>query len=81
MPYKNSVGYAYLRYIDRIKTTQSTGIVSFKIDKVKIASENDIFAGGLGYRDRFRTGAFYIEYQYLDTKIGINTTFCNGDYT
>jgi hypothetical protein len=81
MPYKNSVGYAYVRYIDRIKTTQSTGIVSFKIDKVKIASENDIFAGGLGYRDRFRTGAFYIEYQYLDTKIGINTTFWTGDYT
>ena len=51
MPYRNSVGYAYIRYIDKNKTTQSTGILSLQFNKISIATENDVFAGGLGYRD------------------------------
>ncbi|MCO6501218.1 MAG: hypothetical protein J5I47_12695 [Vicingus serpentipes] len=81
MPYKNSVGYAYTHYIDGQKTSQGTGIIAFNIDRVTIASENDLFAGGDGYRDRYRTGALYVGYQHLDTKVGINMTLWTGDYT
>jgi len=81
MPYKNSVGYAYQRYFDGQKTSQATGIIAFTIDKISVVSENDVFAGGLGHRDRYRTGALYVGYQYRDTKLGINTTFWTGDYT
>jgi len=81
MPYKNSIGYAYTHYIDGQKTSQGTGTIAFNFNKVTIASENDLFAGGEGYRDRYRTGALYIGYQHQDTKLGVNLTLWTGDYT
>lgn len=81
MPYENSIGYAYMHYIDKQKTTQGTGLLAFNFNRVSIISENDLFAGGLGNRDRYRTGGVYVGYQYQDTKIGLNVTLWTGDYT
>lgn len=81
MRYRNSVGYSYLRYFDKNQTTQSTGILDVNFQQFKIATENDLFGAGKGWRDRFRTGAFLIEYQYLDTKFAINSTMWTGDFT
>lgn len=78
---KNSVGYSYIRYWDNNSTTQSTGILDLNFGPVKLATENDLFAAGKGWRDRYRTGAFLISYQYLDTRFAINSTFWTGDYT
>jgi len=78
---RNSFGYAYIRYWDKNQTSQSTGVLSVTVQHVKFVTENDLFAAGKGWRDRFRTGAFLIEYQYLNTKFAINSTFWTGDYT
>ncbi|MGB1040666.1 MAG: polymorphic toxin type 23 domain-containing protein [Flavobacteriales bacterium] len=78
--YKNSIGYTYIRYWDRNGTSQSTGLISLNFNRITIATENDILAGGLGFQDKFRTGGIYLEYQYMDTKIGVNTTLWTGNY-
>jgi len=81
MLFRNSVGYSYIRYWDKNQTTQSTGILDVNFQQFKIALENDLFAAGKGWRDRFRTGGFLFEYQYLDTKFAINNTLWTGDFT
>lgn len=78
---RNSVGYSYLRYWDKNKTTQSSGILDVNFQEFKVAVENDLFGAGKGWRDRFRTGAFLFEYQYLDTKFALNSTIWTGDFT
>jgi len=76
-----SVGYSYIRYWDRQQTKQSTGIISFNADGFKMLMENDLWAGGQGWRDRFRTGAFLFEYQYFDRKFALGITMWTGDYS
>ena len=78
---KNSFGYSYIRYWDNNATTQSTGILNLNFGPFKLVTENDLFGAGQGWRDRYRTGAFLISYQYLDTRFAINSTFWTGDYT
>ena len=62
--FKNSVAYCYNFYINKIKTKQVTGIAAFQFDKITVITENDILAKPM--LDRFRTGAFLIQYQYKD---------------
>ena len=75
--YKNSFAYAYNIYLNKIKTSQVTGIASFQFDKISVIIENDILAKPI--LDRFRTGAFLVQYQYDDIfQAAINCTMWTG---
>lgn len=75
--YASSVAYSYNVYFNKIKTKQVTGIISLQFNKVSVIMENDIFAKQ--FLDRFRTGAFLIQYQYKDiVQAGINCTMWTG---
>lgn len=75
--FKNSFSYSYNAYFNSIKTTQQTGIVSLQFDKICVITENDILARPT--LDRFRTGAFLIQYQYADKfQVAINNTLWTG---
>ena len=76
-----SIGYDYLIYLDKFKTSQTTGMLSATILDLKFATENDLFGFGQGWRDRFRTGAFLFEYRYQQFKFGITSTLWTDDYT
>ena len=75
--YRNSIAYSYNYYINKIKTSQVTGIAAFQFNNVSVILENDILAKPI--LDRFRTGAFLIQYQYKDLfQAGINCTLWTG---
>ncbi len=75
--YTNSVGYSYNLYFNKIKTTQQTGIIALQFNKISIISENDIFARPT--LDRFRTGAFLVQYQYKNLyQFAVNCTMWTG---
>ncbi|MBN4072870.1 hypothetical protein JYT74_02395 [Crocinitomix catalasitica] len=76
-----SAGYSYLRYWDWQGTSQSAGIFDLNIIDFRIIGENDLFGGGKGWRDRFRTGGLMIEYQYEKFKFALSTAIWTGDYT
>ena len=78
-PYQNSLGYSYNLWFTpkKVKTTQQTGIVSIQFNQISFITENDILARPL--LDRFRTGAFLIQYQQDSTvQAGINCTMWTG---
>jgi len=81
MAYQYSMGYTYLYYWDKQQTSQGSGILNLNIKSFTLATQNDLFGWGKGWRDRYRTGAVLIQYRYLDTKIALNTTLWTGDYT
>jgi hypothetical protein len=75
--YSNSAGYSYNAYFNKIKTTQQTGIIGLQFGSFSLLLENDILARPL--LDRFRTGAFLLQYQYKDLyQAGINCTMWTG---
>jgi hypothetical protein len=75
--YSNSLAYSYNAYFNKVKTTQQTGIISLQFGAISVITENDILARPL--LDRFRTGAFLIQYQYKDLyQAGINCTMWTG---
>ncbi len=75
--YKYSFAYSYNAYFNKIKTTQQTGIFSFQFDRISVITENDIFARPT--LDRFRTGAFLVQYQFEDKfQVAINNTMWTG---
>lgn len=75
--YRNSIAYAYNMYFNKIRTTQQTGIIAFQFRGVSIISENDLFARPT--LDRFRTGAFLLQYQYRDLyQFAVNCTMWTG---
>lgn len=75
--YSNSAAYSYNAYFNKIKTTQQTGIIGLQFNPVTVVLENDIFARPL--LDRYRTGAFLVQYQYGDLyQAGINCTMWTG---
>lgn len=76
-----SVGYSYLMYFDQQKTTQTSGILSASFLDFRFATENDLFGFGQGWRDRYRTGGFLLEYRYQNFKFGINSTLWTDDYS
>lgn len=67
---RNSMGYSFNYYLNNIKTSQTTGTVSFQFGNFQIISEDDVFAGGI--RDEFRTGSGLIQYRYKNFQYGIN---------
>lgn len=75
-----SVGYAYLYYLDKQSTSQATGILSLNVFDFQIATENDLFGAGKGWRDRYRTGTLSLNYRYDSLKFGLSTVFWTGDY-
>lgn len=74
---KYCVAYSYNAYFNKIKTKQSTGTIGLQFGDVSIISENDLFAHPL--LDRFRTGAFLIQYQYKNIfQAAVNCTMWTG---
>jgi len=74
---KFSIAYSYNAYFNKVKTKQQTGIVALQFDKISIIAENDILAKP--FFDRFRTGAFLIQYQYRNIfQAAINCTMWTG---
>lgn len=73
----NSVGYSYNFYYNKVKTKQQTGIVSLQFNAISVIIENDILARPI--LDRFRTGAFLIQYQYNNIfQAALNCTMWTG---
>jgi hypothetical protein len=72
-----SVGYSYNRYFNKINTKQSTGTIALQFGSVSLISENDLYAHAIF--DKFRTGAFLIQYQYKNIfQAGVNCTMWTG---
>lgn len=74
---KNSIGYAFNYYINPIGTSQQTGTISIEYNQFNLIAENDIFARPK--LDRFRTGAFLLQYKTDSLALGINTTLFTGE--
>jgi hypothetical protein len=74
---QNSFGYAFNYYINSINSSQQTGTISIQVNSFSFIAENDIFARPK--LDRFRTGAFLIQYQRSDFALGLNTTLFTGE--
>jgi len=75
--YRYSIGYSYNLYFNRVKTSQQTATIALQFGAVSLISENDIFARST--LDRFRTGAFLVQYQYKDLyQVAINCTMWTG---
>ncbi len=73
----SSIAYSYNAYFNKNKTTQQTGIIAFEYQNITLVSENDILARPM--LDRFRTGAFLIQYRYQAIfQAGINCTLWTG---
>lgn len=74
--YKNSVAYSYNIWYNKIRTSQVTGIVSLQFNHFSIITENDLLAKPI--LDRFRTGAFLLQYQDNNFQYAINCTMWTG---
>lgn len=75
--YKNAISYSYNCYLNKIKTSQVTGIAAFQFDRISLIIENDILAKPI--LDRFRTGAFLLQYQYDNLfQAAVNCTMWTG---
>jgi hypothetical protein len=74
--YKNSIAYSYNIWCNKIKTSQVTGIIALQFNHFSIISENDLLAKPM--LDRFRTGAFLLQYQDKNFQYAINCTIWTG---
>ena len=75
--YKNSVGYSFNAYFNKIKTKQQTGTIAIQVSDFSFLMENDILARK--YLDRYRTGAILLQYQYGDKmQIAVNCSMWTG---
>jgi hypothetical protein len=75
--YSNSLAYSYNLYFDNRKTTQQTGLLAIQVREFSLIVENDILART--YYDRFRTGAFLLQYQFEDKfQAALNCTMWTG---
>lgn len=74
---KYSLAYVYNAYFNRVKTKQQTGIIAFQFGDISFITENDLLARPI--LDRFRTGAFLLQYQYKNIyQAAINCTMWTG---
>ena len=72
-----SVGYSYNSYFNKIRTKQSTGTIALQFGSISLISENDLYAHRI--YDKFRTGAFLIQYQHKDIfQAAVNCTMWTG---
>ena len=74
--YSNSFSYVYSYYLNNIQPPQQTGIIAFQFQNVSLIIENDLFARPTF--DRFRTGAFLLQYQYKEFQFALNSTLWTG---
>ncbi len=75
--HRYSVAYSYNAYFNKIKTKQSTGTIALQFGDISLIGENDLFAHPTV--DKFRTGAFLIQYQYKNIfQSAINCTMWTG---
>jgi hypothetical protein len=75
--HRYSVAYAYNLYHNRIGTAQRTGIIALQFNRISFITENDIFAKAI--LDRFRTGAFLLQYQHDSLfQAGVNCSMWTG---
>lgn len=75
--YSNALGYSYNLYFDNRSTTQQTGLLAIQVHEFSLIVENDILART--YYDRFRTGAFLLQYQFRDKfQAAVNCTLWTG---
>ncbi len=75
--YSNALAYSYNFYFNKIKTQQQTGIINLQFGNFSIITENDILARPV--LDRFRTGAFLLQYQHEDKfQAALNCTMWTG---
>ncbi|MDG1477588.1 MAG: polymorphic toxin type 23 domain-containing protein [Vicingaceae bacterium] len=74
--HQNSFGYAYRFYFNNIKTSQRTGLISIEVSNFNLIAENDLFAEPK--LDRYRTGAFLLQYQKDNYQFAINSTLFTG---
>ena len=74
-----SAGYAYQWYLDRIGTSQPTGVLGFSAGRFQVMSENDLL--GKPAMDRFRTAAIQLRWQ-VDAQwvAGVNCVLWTGKY-
>lgn len=76
--YRNSVGYAYNLYLNKIGTAQRTGTIALQFGSISLISENDLFAKAV--LDRYRTGAMLLQYQHRNQyQVGLNCTMWTGE--
>lgn len=74
---KFSLAYSYNAYFNKIKTKQTTGTIALQFGSVSVISENDLYAHPT--LDRFRTGAFLIQYQHKNIfQAAVNCTMWTG---
>jgi len=74
-----SIAYSYNAYFNKVRTTQQTGIIAITGGGVSVIAENDILARPT--LDRFRTGAFLIQYQHLDQfQAAVNCSIWTGQF-
>lgn len=74
---KFSFAYSYNAYFNKIKTKQTTGTIALQLGSVCLISENDLYAHPT--LDRFRTGAFLIQYQHKNIfQAAANCTMWTG---
>lgn len=74
--YSNSVAYSYNIWRNKIKTSQVTGIIALQFKQFSIICENDLLAKPM--LDRFRTGAFLLQYQNKFIQYALNCTMWTG---
>lgn len=55
--FKNSFGYTWQRFFNKIGTSQNVGTIHMRFDKTVIQFSNDVFANTNG-KDRYRSGGF-----------------------
>ncbi|MEM1323127.1 MAG: polymorphic toxin type 23 domain-containing protein [Bacteroidota bacterium] len=76
-PYKHSLGYSFNSYRSG-PSPQQTGSLSIQLGRFALITENDALA--FGGKDRFRTGALQLAYQFSDDlRLNLNTSLWTGD--
>ena len=75
--HQKSVGYAYRFYFSTLNTHQKTGLIAIEINQFSFIAENDLFAQPK--LDRYRTGAFLLQYQKNNYQLAVNTTLFTGE--
>jgi hypothetical protein len=73
------ISYAYNAYFNRVRTTQQTGTIHLGFGPFSFITENDIL--GKPALDRFRSGAFLLQYRYEDVvEAGISCRIWTGHF-
>jgi hypothetical protein len=77
--YDRSIAYSYNVWRNTIRTNQLTGIVALSGGGFSLIVENDILAAPS--LDRFRTGAFLLQYQYRNqVQVAVNCSIWTGQF-